>query len=83
MYSGRLSSVKIKKTVEKKRKKNVLKKYNVKNFEILITLSFGIFLSRHLQSPITHKVLEIEEKFFLLFKADEISFNIKYSSGRN
>ena len=56
----------------------VLKKLNVKNFEISITLSFGFFVSRSLQSPITHKVLERDEKFFLLFKADEIAFDIKY-----
>ena len=55
-----------------KTNKIVFKKYDVKNFEILITLSFGFFLSRHLQSPITQKVLERYENFFLLFEADEM-----------
>ena len=63
----------------KKTKKIVFKKYNVKNIEILITLSFGFFLSRPLQSAITQKVLERDEKFFLLFEADEIAFDIKYA----
>ena len=43
-----------------------------------LILSFCIFLSHHLQSPITQKKLEKDEKFFLLFKADEIAFAIKY-----
>ena len=47
------------------------------NFEFL-TLSFGFFLSRHLQSQITQKVHERDEKFCLLFEADEIAFDIKY-----
>ena len=46
--------------------------------QILITLSFGFFLSRPLQIPITQKVLERDEKIFLLFEADEIAFDIKY-----
>ena len=41
-----------------------------------MTLSFGFFLSRHLQSPITQKLHERDENFFLLFKADEIAFDI-------
>ena len=45
-------------------------------FKILITLAFGFFLSHSLQSPITGKVLERDEKNFLLFKADEIAFDI-------
>ena len=55
-----------------------LRRYNVNIFEILITLSFGFFLSRHLQSPITQKLHERDENFFLQFEADEIAFNLKY-----
>ena len=33
-------------------------------------------MSRHLQSLIAQKVFERDEKFFLLFKADEIAFDI-------
>ena len=62
----------------KKTKKIILKKYNVKNFEFSRTLSFSFFLSRYLQSPITRKILERDEIFFLLFEADEIAFDIKY-----
>ena len=46
----------------KKTKKIVLNKYNVKNFESLIT----------------QKLHERDENFFLLFEADEIAFDIKY-----
>ena len=44
----------------------------------MIILSFGFFLSRHLQTPITQKLHERDENFFLLFEADEIAFDIKY-----
>ena len=36
-------------------------------------------MSRHLQIPITQKVHERDENFFLLFEADEIAFDIKYA----
>ena len=49
----------------------------LKNFEFSRTLTFGFFLSRHLQIPITQKVLERDENFSLLFEADEIAFDIK------
>ena len=64
--------------VKKKTKKIVLKKYKVKHFEFLSTLSVGFFLSRNLQSPITQKVDESDENFFHQFEADEIAFDIKY-----
>ena len=62
----------------KKNQKIVVKKYKVKNFEFLRTLSFGFFLSRHLQSLITQKLHERDEIFFLLFEDDEIAFDVKY-----
>ena len=45
---------------------------------MLITLSFGFFLSRHLQSLIIQKVHERDENFFLLFETDLIAFEVKY-----
>ena len=36
----------------------------------------NFFLSHHLQSPITRKIHERGENFFLLFEADEITFDI-------
>ena len=44
--------------------------------KILITLCFGFFLSRSLKSSITQKVQERDEKCLLLFKADEIAFDM-------
>ena len=35
-------------------------------------------MSRHLQSPITQKLHERDENFFLLFEADEVAFDVKY-----
>ena len=55
-----------------------LKKYKVKNFEVLVTLFFNNFLSRPLQSPISQKLFDGNKKFFLPFEAYEIAFNIKY-----
>ena len=46
--------------------------------KILRALSFGFFLSRHLQSPITQKIHERGENFFFLFEADEIALKTKY-----
>ena len=45
----------------------------------MITVSFGFFLLRHLQIPITQTEHEIDKKFYLLFEADEIAFDIKYA----
>ena len=59
-------------------KKTVLRKYNVKNFEILIILFFDNFVSAPLQSLISQELLDGNEKFFLPFEADKIAFNNKY-----
>ena len=39
---------------------------------------FDFFLSHHLQNPITQKVHGRDEKFYLLFEADEIAFDFKF-----
>ena len=53
------------------------------HFEVMITLIFAIFLSRHIQSPITQKLQEGDIKFSILFEADKLSSKLNTSFPRS